>query len=207
MRVLSEKYRKLFLLQNFQDQMQQRSRTFCRCLWVHCVTVPGSQCPGWIRSLPDTGCMYSCVRVFRLPGCRWSLQRTDPCRPAALPCRSGGDLQLSRAVRSTAMGIASLHLPRFSGWRWNNSGNYWIHNLTAKPYLYRSVVHSFGVIHIQAVCHSARRKWPACLTPPGWIRSCRRYIPHTYNPCPEASYDGCSAIALPHTCWSFRCSR
>ena len=39
MRVLSEKYRKLFLLQNFQDQMQQRSRTFCRCLWVHCVTV------------------------------------------------------------------------------------------------------------------------------------------------------------------------
>ena len=61
MRVLSEKYRKLFLLQNFQDQMQQRSRTFCRCLWVHCVTVPGSQCPGWIRSLPDTGCMYSSV--------------------------------------------------------------------------------------------------------------------------------------------------
>ena len=84
-------------------------------LWVHCVTVPGSQCPGWIRSLPDTGCMYSCGRGFRLPGCRWSLQRTDPCRPAALPCRSGGDLQLSRAVRSTAMGIASLHLPRFSG--------------------------------------------------------------------------------------------
>ena len=113
MRVFSEKYRKLFLLQNFQDQMQQRSRTFCRCLWVHCVTVPGSQCPGWIRSLPDTGCMYSCGRGFRLPGCRRSLQRTDPCRPAALPCRSGEDSQPPPAVRSTAMGIASLHLPGF----------------------------------------------------------------------------------------------
>ena len=46
---------------------------FCRCLWVHCVTVPGLQCPGWIRCLPDTGCMYSCGRGFRLPGCRWFL--------------------------------------------------------------------------------------------------------------------------------------
>ena len=108
MRVLSEKYRKLFLLQNFRDQMQQRSRTFCRCLWVHCVTVPGLQCPGWIRCLPDTGCMYSCGRGFRLPGCRRSLQRTDPCRPAALPCRSGEDSQPPPAVRSVFEALEEL---------------------------------------------------------------------------------------------------
>ena len=73
MRVFSEKYRKLFLLQNFQDQMQQRSRTFCRCLSAGCVAVSGSRCPGWIRSLPaerSVSRVAGCLQCGGIDACR-----------------------------------------------------------------------------------------------------------------------------------------
>lgn len=89
------------------DFLQMFVGSLCNSAWIAASGMDSAPTGYW--------CMYSCGRGFRLPGCRLSLRRTDPCRPAALPCRSGGDLQLSRAVRSTATGTASLHLPRFSG--------------------------------------------------------------------------------------------